>query len=276
MKRSFASSYTGLLILINVAAYFISLLFISIYGETFLRYSAIIPNLFFSGYVWTAFTSMFLHDPSGFISMHLLANMISLFFVGVFTEKLIGKKRFLGIYIFSGIFAAVFYATLAYFLGYGVIGERLFGSPETLALGASGAIFGLIGLIAVLTPRNKIYLIAGPLLAIILQTILSALFPSAAIISILNVIVTVYFFFSLYSMFSFNPKLKKYALPIELPFYLLPIIAIVPLVIIGLIFPLPIGNSAHLGGLIAGLLYGFYLRRKFPKKTQIIRDYFSR
>ncbi len=276
MKRTFASSYTGILIIANVVIYFLSLIFIAIYGEAFLRYFAIVPNLFFSGYVWTALTSIFLHDISGIISMHLLANMISLFFVGVFTERLIGKKRFLGVYIFSGIFAAVFYATLAYFFGFGVIGTRLFGTPSTIALGASGAIFGLIGVIAVLTPRNRIYLIAGPLLAIIVETIISGLFPNFGLMPLLSIIVTVYFIFSLYSMFSFNPKLRKYALPIELPFYLLPIIAIVPLVIIGLIFPLPIGNSAHLGGLLAGLGYGFYLRRKYPRKARMISDYFSR
>jgi membrane associated rhomboid family serine protease len=275
MKRTFASSYTSMLIIINVVAYIFALIFIGIFGADFLFFLAIVPNLFFQGYIWTAFTSMFLHDFSGIISFHLLANMVSLFFVGIFTERLIGKKRFLGIYLFSGIFAAIFYATLAYFFGYG-IGARLFGSPDTLALGASGAIFGLIGVIAILTPRNRIYLIAGPLIAIIIQTILASAFPTAAIISFLNIIITFYFIFSIYSMFSFNPNLRRYALPIELPFYLLPIIAIVPLVIISFFIDLPIGNSAHLGGLLAGLGYGYYLKRKYPRKTQMISQYFSR
>ncbi|HDL02289.1 MAG TPA: rhomboid family intramembrane serine protease, partial [Candidatus Pacearchaeota archaeon] len=39
---------------------------------------------------------------------------------------------------------------------------------------------------------------------------------------------------------------------------------------------LPIGNTAHLGGLIVGLGYGFYLKRKYPKKTQMISRYFAR
>jgi len=34
---------------------------------------------------------------------------------------------------------------------------------------------------------------------------------------------------------------------------------------------LPIGNVAHLGGLIIGLGYGFYLKRKYPRKTKMIR-----
>jgi len=54
-----------------------------------------------------------------------------------------------------------------------------------------------------------------------------------------------------------------------------PIIAIVPLVLIGLFVDLPIGNSAHIGGLLIGLLYAFYLRKKYKRKTALIVDYFS-
>ncbi len=37
----------------------------------------------------------------------------------------------------------------------------------------------------------------------------------------------------------------------------------------------PIGNTAHLGGLIAGLVYGIYLRNKFPNKINMIGRHFS-
>jgi membrane associated rhomboid family serine protease len=77
-------------------------------------------------------------------------------------------------------------------------------------------------------------------------------------------------------MFSFNPKTRRFALPLEMPFWLLPIIAIVPLVVIGLFVELPIANSAHFGGLLVGLLYGLYLKIKYPKKTAIISRYFSK
>jgi len=70
--------------------------------------------------------------------------------------------------------------------------------------------------------------------------------------------------------------MKKWALPLEMPFWILPFVAIIPLVIIGLFFDLPIGNMAHLGGVIAGICYGFYLRIRYKKKTQMIAQYFSK
>jgi membrane associated rhomboid family serine protease len=33
---------------------------------------------------------------------------------------------------------------------------------------------------------------------------------------------------------------------------------------------LPIGNTAHLGGLIIGLIYGFYLRKRYIKKITLL------
>jgi len=46
------------------------------------------------------------------------------------------------------------------------------------------------------------------------------------------------------------------------------------LAIIGLYIDLPIGNSAHFGGLVVGVVYGLYLRTKFPNKTRRIQKYF--
>jgi membrane associated rhomboid family serine protease len=79
----------------------------------------------------------------------------------------------------------------------------------------------------------------------------------------------------IFSLMSFNPTLRKFSIPVELPMWLLPIIAIVPLVLIDqFITPLPIGNSAHIGGLVVGLFYGLYLKKKFPNKTRMISRHF--
>jgi membrane associated rhomboid family serine protease len=76
---------------------------------------------------------------------------------------------------------------------------------------------------------------------------------------------------AIYSLFSFNEKLKKISLYIELPFWILAWVAIIPLMIIDFFVELPIGNMAHLGGLLFGLAQGFYLVWKYPKKTEFLR-----
>jgi hypothetical protein len=57
---------------------------------------------------------------------------------------LIGKKRFIWLYLSSGLFAGIFFVLIAL-----VTGADL----NVYAVGASGAIFGLGGILAVLTPR---------------------------------------------------------------------------------------------------------------------------
>lgn len=272
MRQGFFSRYTGILITSNIIIFVIAYLLLIIFGEGIISYLAIRPSSIFVGEkLWTIFTSFFLH-----VSVwHIFANMASLFFVGMFVEKLIGKKRFLMFYLLSGIFASLFYVSLSFLFGNSVIGARIFGNPNGFALGASGAIFGLLGLLAVLTPKSRVSLIAGPLIAIIAQAIISAFFPSLSFFIFIDIAITIYFLFSIFAMFSFNPSMRKFIIPVEMPFWILPIVAIVPLMIIGFFVSLPIGNMAHLGGIIAGIIYGFYLKHKYPKRTQIISSYFG-
>lgn len=280
-RRNFLSSWlsrlnmTGWLILSNVIFFIIFSLFGALSydncNNSICKYIAIQPiNLFQNGYWWTLISSMFMHAGI----LHLFINMLSLYFIGTFLEMIIGKKRFFWLYILSGIFAGLFFAFFPWFFGIGGITEKIFGSPNTFAVGASGAIFGIAGVLALLTPRNKVYLIAGPIIAIILQTIVEKAFPNAVFINLFSIIVSMYIFFSIFSMFSFSDNLKRLSLPIKMSFWLLPIVAIVPLFIIGYFIDLPIGNTAHLGGFIAGVGYGLYLRYRYKKKCERIADYF--
>jgi membrane associated rhomboid family serine protease len=272
-KVNFLSSLSlnTIFILINVFAFIIFTILIST-NILSVDFIALKPSNIFQGkYLWTFITSMFMH--AGFF--HLFVNMFSLFFIGALVERIIGRKRYLWFYLLSGIFAGLFYTVFAYFFGGSIIGAKIFGSPDNLAVGASGAIFGLAGLLAVLIPKKKVYLIAGPLIAIILQAILNVVIPSASINNILNIFITIYIFFAIFSMLPFTGKASKIGIPIEMSFWFLPIVAIIPLIIIGLFVELPIGNIAHLGGLIIGLLYGWFLRMKYKNKTNYIREHFS-
>ena len=265
-------SYTLNIIILNVIIFIIaSILGLFIGESTILRYLALQPLAVIHGkYLWTIVTSIFMH--ASFV--HLLVNMFSLYFIGTFLEKIIGRKRLLIFYVLAGIFASIFFALLAGFFGASDLGSKVFGDAQVFGVGASGAIFGLLGLLSVLTPKNKVYLIVGPLIALIIESVISSIFPSLS--NLVGLIVTLYFFFAIFAMFSFNSKLKRLALPLELTFWLLPIIAIVPLIVIGLFIPLPIGNMAHLGGLVAGIIYGFYLRKRYPNKTSMISRLFSK
>lgn len=271
-NRRFHLSVNTILILINVFIFIILSILVSI-NPSLLNYFTLNPSYILHGkYLWTLITSMFSHV----YFWHIAFNMISLFFVGILVERIIGPRRYLIFYLSAGLFAGIVFVLLAGFLGMNPIGAKFFGSPDIAGLGASGAIFGLVGLLAVLTPKNRIYLIAGPLIAIVAESVLANFVSSSSLLNVIDILVTIYVFFSIFAMFSPNNTLRKSVIPLNMPFWMLPIVAIVPLILIGFFVQLPIGNSAHLGGLLFGVAYGVYLKHKFPRKTQVISRIFSR
>ncbi len=270
-RFAFSLSVTLQLIILNVLAFIVFKIVLA-FNPQALVYIALQPSNFFHGkYLWTLITSMFMHAGL----LHLFFNMFSLFFVGSFVERLIGGKRFIKFYLASGLFAGLFFVSLSYFFGINLIGMKIFGDPSIAGVGASGAIYGLLGFLAIITPLAKVYLIVGPLIAIVIQAVLENFVKSATLLTVLAIVINIYILVSLFVLFSFKSKLRKIALPVELPFWILPMVAIVPLIIIGLFVALPIANTAHLGGLIAGLIYGVYIRKKYKRKSALISKYFS-
>lgn len=87
---------------------------------------------------WTPFTYMFLHGGL----MHLLFNMLGLFFFGPRLEERLGGRHFLGLYLASGLMGAVLSIL----------------TPGALIIGASGAIFGVFFGFAYYWPRAQIYI----------------------------------------------------------------------------------------------------------------------
>jgi len=89
--------------------------------------------------VYTLFTSMFIHSDF----LHILGNMFVFFFMGVAFEQRIGPKKFLLIYLITGVC--------------GALTHSLLNSGSTIPLiGASGAIFGILGAFAYAYPRDEI------------------------------------------------------------------------------------------------------------------------
>jgi membrane associated rhomboid family serine protease len=84
---------------------------------------------------WRMLTSLFLHGSV----LHLLLNMYTLWIFGQLLEGLLGRWRFLALYLISGLA--------------GSVGVVVFGAPTSWVLGASGAIFGLMGAFVVIQRR---------------------------------------------------------------------------------------------------------------------------
>lgn len=215
IKRPSSATFT--LIIANVAFFFIAFPLV-VWKNDLMDYIALTPDLILQGKsLWTIVTSMFMHGGL----FHLFANMLSLMFIGGFLEKLIGKKRFLGIYFASALIGGLFFVVLA--LLFGSSGNGFVGDPSMGAVGASAAIFGLAGMLAILTPRLPVYI-----------------------------------------MF----------IPIAMPMWFGVALLMFGLWGISASANLPVGNTAHFGGLLAGVSYAFYLKVKYKRKTDMIAKYY--
>ncbi len=98
------------------------------------------PYVMEMGEYYRIFTSMFLH----FGFDHLMNNMVMLLAIGWTLESELGKLRFLTIYLASGIGGTLF-----------SMWQDITTEHFTVAAGASGAIFGLIGATLYIAVRNR-------------------------------------------------------------------------------------------------------------------------
>lgn len=129
---------TYALIFTNFIVFVISLFFdAQIIGELGFRPIYLTPELF--PQIYTLFTSMFVH--SGFL--HIFGNMLVFFFIGMAFEQRVGWSRFLVIYLLTGVLGSLTHSVLN------------LGSPIPL-VGASGAIFGIMGAFAYAYPNDEV------------------------------------------------------------------------------------------------------------------------
>lgn len=128
------------------------------------------PNPLPSGDLWRLVTAMFLH----FGVVHLAVNLWALWIFGPLFEQLAGSGRFLVLYLASGLLGGAATALVA--------------EPGTVAAGASGAIFGLLGAFLVLgwrlrdRPQGRAWL-RNALLLIGLNVVLGLSVPSIGLVA---------------------------------------------------------------------------------------------
>ncbi|MFF7203995.1 rhomboid family intramembrane serine protease [Streptomyces sp. NPDC008141] len=156
--RSDAFLITKILVAVNAAVYVVVLAL----GDRFLDETLLIgyaynPQLnevvgVADGEWYRLITSVFLHEEVP----HILFNLVGLWFLGKMVEPELGRSRFLAVYLISGLGGSA----LAYLLA----------APNQGSLGASGAIYGLIGAFAVLARRKNLDM--RPVIAILVISLI--------------------------------------------------------------------------------------------------------
>jgi membrane associated rhomboid family serine protease len=116
---------------------------------------ALKPSVALSGQVYQFFTYMFLHatyveSVQGVMiyPAHIVINMLILAIFGFPLEQTLGKRRFIIVYVISGVGSALFYIIM-------MVG--LMGTLDVSLIGASGAVFGVLAAYAFKYPKTWVY-----------------------------------------------------------------------------------------------------------------------
>ncbi len=122
-------------IIFAVCAALLLVTMLSPQGEEILAQFGLSPWGIQAGQYYRFFTSMFLHAGI----LHLVSNGVYLYYFGVRAERLLGTGRFLVLYLVSGLCGGLLSVAL---------------SSGGISIGASGAIYGLLGAMLLLTKKH--------------------------------------------------------------------------------------------------------------------------
>lgn len=95
-------------------------------ADVLITYGAKYNEAIIAGQYWRFITPIFLHANI----LHVGLNMLNFFILGLFIERLFGHLRFLLIYLLTGVISII---------------ASFYFAPQDVSIGASGAIFGLVG-----------------------------------------------------------------------------------------------------------------------------------
>ena len=126
---------TPILLWINIIVFIVTVLWADVdimypTGGQLLNSGGLLYDKVAGGEIWRIISSIFIHAGIA----HLLYNGINLVIAGIFVELTFGRTKYILIYLLSGIIAAI---------------TAMLWNPESISVGASGAIFGLFGAIFV-------------------------------------------------------------------------------------------------------------------------------
>ncbi|HBS07094.1 MAG TPA: hypothetical protein DEA96_19130 [Leptospiraceae bacterium] len=144
----FRAPVTRTLVAINVAIHAGLMLLSGSFADQIFQVFGLVPVDFWTGSVWQPLTSMFLHGNI----IHIAFNMLALWSLGAPIEHKVGSSRFAVLYFVSGLVGALFVVAFQSGLGHPTIG-------------ASGAVVGLLGALAVFFPRAQLLLFFFPVKA---------------------------------------------------------------------------------------------------------------
>ncbi len=131
---------TYTLIGINVLVYLLMVIngngFMEFSTESLIKWGGNVRNLNISGQWYWLVTCMFLHGGL----VHIAFNMYALFSIGMYLEPLLGRLRYLTVYLACGVLSS--------------LASTWFDVGVPVSIGASGAIFGLFGVFLALLTTN--------------------------------------------------------------------------------------------------------------------------
>jgi len=118
-------------------------------GDLYIRAFQFDPNSLVTR-PWTLITYMFLHTGL----LHLLFNMLVMYFFGTALESRVGNKQLLAIFFTAGILSAI---------GYTFLSRPISNISPGPMIGASGAIYGVFAALTVLEPDIRVYVYFVPM-----------------------------------------------------------------------------------------------------------------
>jgi membrane associated rhomboid family serine protease len=152
---------TRILIAINVAVYLLTVVQgrgLNDPGGTVFNKFILVGPLVANGGWWRLVTAMFLHASI----LHIGFNMAALYFIGTPVEMYLGRARYLGLYFVSGLAGST---------------GALLQAPLTPVVGASGAIFGILGAMLIIEYQVTGRLAGNAMTWIVINLVISFTIP---------------------------------------------------------------------------------------------------